>query len=668
MCPVNLLKKYIILIPLVFLTSCFEDQFKDNVRSDDRATTNGIDIPEGFDYSTHREVKVNIQDFSNATYELFVASDQPYFYGTETFENQSGQIETEDVYRDDIINKKVFSGIPSNGAIEHVITLPLYTSFVYIRRNDNLIYSGDLVNIVNNEINYNYQESSSRQATITNKSTLLDFFYCVNGQGDLFQLNPLDGYHTLISQMPMGSWTVAVDQENLLLYSVGRSSPFPLMRFDIQTGVWTTVANLDIGGTRLDFNKNDNLLYFGRHDYLISINPETGEKLDTWVINGLHDTSGGDIVFAEDGTLYLTTFSGLYRCVFNGMSYDAIRISPENLPFTPSSVTVDSTGNLWLADNALNGNLITMDAVTGDWQYVWGANAGNNSDFGKIINDMAVITVDKNAPNIPVTDTDGDGIADSNDAFPQDPNMAFVLYSPNDSAYGTIAFEDLWPSYGDYDFNDVALNYQTVAYLNADNLVVQLDINTYVKANGASQTNAIGIQLEDLSSSQIRSVQGTVYTKNYISLNPNGTEANQNRAVIILTDNAANFTNENVVKIILEEPVSTDVLGAAPFNPFIIHKEMREKEVHLPFKNPTSLALDLGLTSGNNNDPNINYLSESGYPWAISIIHDFDVPKENIKIYDAYNFFVEWASSGGQHYNDWYMDNPGYRNNSLIED
>jgi LruC domain-containing protein len=42
-------------------------------------------------------------------------------------------------------------------------------------------------------------------------------------------------------------------------------------------------------------------------------------------------------------------------------------------------------------------------------------------------------------------------------------------------------------------------------------------------------------------------------------------------------------------------------------------------------------------------------------PWAISLIHDFKVPKEKIKISDAYNFYT---ISGGTVYNDWYKDNP----------
>ena len=54
-------------------------------------------------------------------------------------------------------------------------------------------------------------------------------------------------------------------------------------------------------------------------------------------------------------------------------------------------------------------------------------------------------------------------------------------------------------------------------------------------------------------------------------------------------------------------------------------------------------------------------------PWGISIIHDFKVPKENVRIDNAYNFFVDWATSGGATYTDWYKDNPGFRNENLID-
>jgi hypothetical protein len=75
--------------------------------------------------------------------------------------------------------------------------------------------------------------------------------------------------------------------------------------------------------------------------------------------------------------------------------------------------------------------------------------------------------------DIPI-DTDGDGIQDQ--MIPLDPAVAFELFTPSKYGTGTIAFEDLWPSYGDYDFNDVALNYQVIVKLNSLNLAVQMDI------------------------------------------------------------------------------------------------------------------------------------------------------------------------------------------------
>ena len=116
------------------------------------------------------------------------------------------------------------------------------------------------------------------------------------------------------------------------------------------------------------------------------------------------------------------------------------------------------------------------------------------------------------------------------------------------------------------------------------------------------------------------------------------------------------------------QPITTETLGAAPFNPFIIVDLNREKEVHLPNKSTTTLGDNLFGANGINSDPDGNFISDNGYPWAISIIHDFKVPKENISVNEAYNYFIPWAISGGSEFSDWYKDNPGYRNSENLED
>jgi len=651
------------LMLLIFIISCSKPDI--NELTSTITKIEELSVPDGFDYKTYRAVSININDNAPyVMYDIFAYSENLYSYGFQTFENQVGEMETEEVFKNDVMSKLIFSGVPENGVLEQLVNVPTYCDKIYIRRNENLNFSSSIQSISNDQVNYTYTTPSER--TMQKTVTVNDYLYCVNGSGELFQVDPLTGLYTYLSDMPMGSYTCAIDQANKLLFSIGRSSPHPLMKYSIEGDSWETVANLGIGGPRLDFNIDDGLLYFSKNDKLYTFDPLTGANLNIWDINGLHSTIGGDLAFAEDGKLFLCTFSGLYLLELNqNNTYDSTRISADNLPFQPTSMTFDSNQELWLANSAISSDLIIMDTQSGGWQYQYGINAGNNTDFGRTINDLTTFRVFSESNDD--TDTDGDGVLDQDDSYPNDPDKAFEIFTPSKYGTGTIAFEDLWPSDGDYDFNDLALNYQAIVILNSDNLVVQVDFICRIKSNSAGYTNGIGIQIDGLDSSQIENVVGTVYSENYINLKENNTEDNQDKAVIIFTDNADNLLSENTISIIFNEPLSTSTLGAAPFNPFIISNMIRENEIHLPYYSTTDLGDNL-ISVNVNNDPNGDYISDSGYPWAISIIHDFKVPKESIRIDDAYNFFTNWATSGGLEFKDWYKDNPGYRNDNMLKD
>ncbi len=596
-----------------------------------------IDIPDGFDFRTHQEVKVTINDDSDyVRYDVFAYSDELFFVGNETFEDQSGEIITEAVYKSDVLEKFVFSGIPQNGNLSQTISLPKYCNKLYIRRNENLEYSSTIVEIVNQEVIYNYNISNKASNPNFDTSDVVnDYLYCVNGSAELFQVDPLTGNLTYLSDMPMGSYTCAIDQENKALYSIGRSNPYPLMKYSIENNTWEIIANLGIGGPRLDFNVTDGLLYFSTGAKLYTYNPTNGANINVWNIVGLDSTSGGDLAFADDGTLYMCTFSGLYRLELdNNNVYQSTRISADNLPFQPTSMTFDSNQELWLANNASSSDLIIMDTQTGGWEYQYGISANNNTNLGRTINDLTTFRVFTQSNDNP--DTDGDGIIDRDDVYPDDAEKAFDLFTPSKYGWGTVAFEDLWPSNGDYDFNDLAVNYRVVAILNAQGLAVQLDFLINTKSNRASYTNGFGIEIESLSPNQIESVSGNILTESYISLNSNGTEANQDNAVIIVFDNPNSMLHsEHKVSVKFNAPVTTNELGDAPFNPFIIINKNRDKEVHLAYANNTNLAGGNIDFSGLNNDEDGNFISNNGFPWAISIVHDFKVPKENKAINTA---------------------------------
>lgn len=87
-------------------------------------------------------------------------------------------------------------------------------------------------------------------------------------------------------------------------------------------------------------------------------------------------------------------------------------------------------------------------------------------------------------PLMNIDDSDGDGVADGEDAYPSDSNRAYNSVYPSANGFGTLAFEDLWPNKGDYDFNDVVVDYRIITVTNASNNVVELIAQFKLKASG----------------------------------------------------------------------------------------------------------------------------------------------------------------------------------------
>ncbi|MDN5214765.1 LruC domain-containing protein [Fulvivirgaceae bacterium BMA12] len=286
-------------------------------------------------------------------------------------------------------------------------------------------------------------------------------------------------------------------------------------------------------------------------------------------------------------------------------------------------------------------------------------------------------------------DSDNDGIADIFDDYPQDGNKAFNNYYPNENTFGTLAFEDLWPNKGDYDFNDLVVDYQFNQITNGQNEVVEVNSRFIIKAIGAGFANGFGFEM-DLAPGDVANVTGLSLQENFINLNANNTEAGQDKATIIVFDNAYNelrhpggdqkFVNTELsgqyvtpdtmnVNISLTTPQPIANTGLAPYNPFLIVNRERGKEVHLPGYRPTSLASNRYFKTGvDDTDPaNGNYYKSTGnLPWAMNIPESFDYPAEQVEILSAHLRFGEWVQSDGFSRQDWYRDEFGYRNSGKV--
>ncbi len=282
-----------------------------------------------------------------------------------------------------------------------------------------------------------------------------------------------------------------------------------------------------------------------------------------------------------------------------------------------------------------------------------------------------------------VVDTDNDGVADELDAYPNDPAKAGDSYYPAENQYGTLAYEDLWPAYGDYDFNDLVVDYRYHQVLNATNDVVTFNMNVVTRAIGGGAKNGFALEL-DLAPANVASVSGTRYFENIISNAANGTESGQAKTNIIIYDNASElFENTTgfafvntvsseakldydtaLISINFSQPQDPSNLGTAPYNPYIFVDQTRGREVHLPGQAPSSLANANLFGSGDDNtnpaDANSTYKSNTNLPWALHLVNGFDYPEEETDISEAYNYFSVWAQSGGASYETWYDDLPGY--------
>lgn len=290
-----------------------------------------------------------------------------------------------------------------------------------------------------------------------------------------------------------------------------------------------------------------------------------------------------------------------------------------------------------------------------------------------------VITISNPAP----LDTDGDGVPDNLDAYPLDPTRAFNSYYPNQTDFATYAFEDLWPAYGDYDCNDLVMNFNYKIVTNAQNKVVDLIATFKVKAAGASYDNGFGLALSTVPAN-VASVTGCIKVGTVVVIDPKGYEAGHTTETVIIPVDAVNEllgggivntihggytiqTQVQTVTVHLSTPQTS--IGTPPYNPFIFVNQDRGKEVHLKDHPPTELANPVwfgSLNDGSNPSQGYYYRSTTGLPWAFEIPVDFDYPIEKADILQTYLHFAEWAQSSGSTYTDWYMNNPGYRNNANI--
>ncbi|MCR9153626.1 MAG: LruC domain-containing protein [Bacteroidetes bacterium] len=316
------------------------------------------------------------------------------------------------------------------------------------------------------------------------------------------------------------------------------------------------------------------------------------------------------------------------------------------------------------------------------------SNNGSDNDFNDLVfyvtaNPWENVNTGGIPPITPKDDCDNDGVSDESDDFPCDASRAI-----RNTFTGTLAYEDLWPAQGDYDFNDMVIDYEIDHILNGANLLVEVEADWTVRAVGAGFHNGFGWSFDGVNPNIISSVSGQDLSGGLITNASNGTESGQTDAVIIAFDDVFNVMPNPGTKFINTIPGETTVapqtvsnkvtftspqqqanIGLPPYNAFIFTNATRGNEVHLANKMPSDLADNSRFgTEADATDVNAGYTykTANGLPWAIHISESFDYPIEYTPINEAYLNFSSWATSGGAVNLDWFTDAIGNRDQSKI--
>ena len=523
------------------------------------------------------------------------------------------------------------------------------------------------------------------------KKNTSNFKITGNYNGGIYHNGSKDGLKLFVS----GTWTLSGNTTGNWKYSIEKGLDVIIlpggkivMQGSDKTLVFKTNSNLIVmeggkveGEGSLSFSNNGYLYNKGvveiQKDFVMQSNSgiynfctlKIGEKLDGDAANSIFYQEKGavtakNIVF-NNQSIYLVNGSMIKATQkLDAMSHTSYYAEGENASLVKSPVIEFSSSILYSgkmvieADSHPSGN---------EWWSPY--ELKNGASMAKYDQSEVVIET-----------CDGTGNSGNPGDVPENPKYPIIIDTTGDDYI--FAMEDSWPSYGDYDMNDI------VVRLSKNNITLYADGSkavTYqvqVVASGATLPIAAAIQFDKVASTQIdEATYSNTDAINGFKLNSRHTEENQTQAVIPFFANAKEFNglNSNYINVgdagitadVSQLPtqevtirfaasVKDEDINMKNINFFTMINGTGEarKEIHLAGYEPTDLSgMELfGTADDNSTEGSFKYLSKnSNLPWALVIpTGTWKCPGERVNILNTYPDFKNWATSGGTENKDWY--------------
>ena len=263
-----------------------------------------------------------------------------------------------------------------------------------------------------------------------------------------------------------------------------------------------------------------------------------------------------------------------------------------------------------------------------------------------------------------------------------------IEYYPSASEWATIAFEDNWPSIGDYDFNDLVMNYRISEY-RLDGEVIRIKLEGQIAAVGALYHNGFAFHLPGILRNNIDE-NAIRYTINDVPQTTSPLESGRVEAIAIVANDVWDYVSvaENckyhrteagcgsniqmrfIMTLPIIDPISNLQMPEFPYNPFLFASEGydhslafglppgRAYEIHLPDKPPTeAFRTDFFNRGQDRSEPENEryFVSENGMPWAINVGVEWQYSLEYMDVIYSYPLFSSFIVNQGLVNADWYI-------------
>ena len=232
------------------------------------------------------------------------------------------------------------------------------------------------------------------------------------------------------------------------------------------------------------------------------------------------------------------------------------------------------------------------------------------------------------------------------------------------STTGVYAFEDKWPSKGDYDLNDAVVNAKHEREFDSNGKIIKETFYLTTYQNYVELTSGLGLTLNTQVNPKSIAMK---------KIEPGSTVAEEasfvkDRAVYYLTDD---IKAEIGTTYILELTYNTALDSSskmASIQPFIYRSEGTQNwEVHIPMEAPTTQMNTSYFGKDDDCSDQIHglfFVRQGNYPFAfylknadINAFKETILKRENesIPIDQFFPGFLDWSISGGTYSADWYL-------------